>query len=113
MKLNLLLAAGAITALTAGAAAAQSWYGGYGHSRHHIYTHRMSHRVRALSARDVGLPSAYISYRDMGYRSADEGYGYGGREVISNNPVPDTPRTRAMYGPPLSRGGQMTAPAGD
>lgn len=33
--------------------------------------------------------------------------------VISNAPVPDTPRNRARYGGPNSRGGQMTAPLGN
>lgn len=112
MKLNLLLAAGAIAALTAGAATAQSTYGYARH--HHVYTHRLSHRARALSALEAGMPSAYISYRDLGYDRADEGYRYGGgSELVTNGPVPDTPRNRAIYGPPLSRGGQMTAPAGD
>lgn len=33
--------------------------------------------------------------------------------TITNGPVPDTPENRARFGGPMSRGGAMTAPAGD
>jgi UrcA family protein len=34
-------------------------------------------------------------------------------ETITNGAVPDTPQNRAAYGGPISRGGRMTAPAGN
>lgn len=34
-------------------------------------------------------------------------------ETVTNAPVRDTPENRALYGGPMSRGGQRTAPAGD
>lgn len=33
--------------------------------------------------------------------------------TVTNGPVPDTPRTRAAYGGPDSRGGAYTAPVGN
>jgi hypothetical protein len=33
--------------------------------------------------------------------------------TITNGPVPDTPRSRAAYGGPMSRAGNRTAPAGN
>jgi hypothetical protein len=33
--------------------------------------------------------------------------------LYTNGPVPDTPRTRAAYGGPMSRAGNRTAPAGN
>jgi len=36
-----------------------------------------------------------------------------GVEVISSQPVPDTPQNRAQYGQPMSRTGRLTQPAGN
>jgi hypothetical protein len=33
--------------------------------------------------------------------------------VISNNPVPDTPQNRKLYGGPMSNAGRHTRPAGN
>jgi hypothetical protein len=33
--------------------------------------------------------------------------------VITNGPVPDTPRNRARFGGPMSHGGRATAPVGN
>jgi len=37
---------------------------------------------------------------------------YVGPDVVSNRPIPDTPRNRARYGGPMSRAGQRSGPDG-
>ncbi|MHB8529059.1 MAG: hypothetical protein ACYC8V_06050 [Caulobacteraceae bacterium] len=37
----------------------------------------------------------------------------GDNSLVTNGPIPDTPANRARYGGPRSRGGRLTAPAGN
>jgi len=67
----------------------------YGHAR---YYH---HRYAAWDAGYYGRESAYVEDP------------YGGPSLMTSRPVPDTPSNRMRYGGPMSRGGWMTAPAGD
>jgi hypothetical protein len=65
---------------------------------------RAKPRPRAVSATDIAV--------DTSVRVVDGDQKLIHR-VITNGPVPDTPRNRAMYGGPMSRGGEMTAPVGN
>jgi len=92
MRAHLIGAAAAISALAVAS-------GAVAHDRHrHRYDyHRTFHYApHAWSAEEAGAPASY-----------------GGPDVITSAPVPDTVRNRERYGGPLSYSGARTAPVGD
>ena len=112
MRLNSILAAAAITALTAGAAAAQSSGMSSGSG--------MNDTSNASSANQAGMPAAATTGNpntvvESSPTAAADAYRLkaGDPNVITNGPVPDTPQNRAQYGKPMSNAGRHTAPAGD
>jgi hypothetical protein len=95
MRARLIGAAAAISALAVAS-------GAVAHDRHHHhYYHYTYHRTfhdapYAWSAEEAGAPASY-----------------GGADVITSAPVPDTVRNRERYGGPMSYSGARTAPVGD
>jgi hypothetical protein len=94
MRARLIGAAAAISALAVAS-------GAVAHDHHHRYYHRHFHYAPyAVSAEDVGAPaSARVPY--------------GGPDLITSAPVPDTVQNRERYGGPMSYSGARTAPVGD
>lgn len=86
---------------TAALALALSQGAALAHVRHHHY-HHYSHQLAAREAVYYGREA-----------SADVLDPYGGPTLITSRPVPDTEFNRMRFGGPMSRGGQMTAPAGN
>jgi len=72
------------------------------HGSHYVVRHH--HHRHWAPAR-----SAERYERDISY----VGPGYDRTVIVASEPVPDTPRNRARFGGPMSRGGSMTEPAGD
>jgi hypothetical protein len=108
MRLNYILAAAAIAALTAGAAAAQSSDTSNGPGMNGASNPSQADQAgapasgydtsNAPSANQAGVPAAAT---------------VGDATLITNGPVPDTPENRAKYGKPMSNAGRHTAPAGN
>jgi hypothetical protein len=113
MKFRPLSGVVAVTALAAGVAAAQS-------SVAATAGVNLGNPAAAVSANLAGIPDAAYLHNpnDVLMSSptpADQAYRLraGGPNVISNSPVPDTPKDRRLYGGPRSHGGRLTAPTGD
>jgi hypothetical protein len=85
---------------TAALALALSQGAALAHARHHH--HHYAHWIAAEEAGYYGRESS-AAVQDP----------YGGPTLITSRPVRDTPFNRARFGGPMSRGGRMTAPAGD
>lgn len=107
MRFTAVLPIAAMAALAAGTAAAQTPAAG-----------GTSDQATATSAAQAASPaSATIGAGGVtsSPTPADEAFRLkaGDPTVISNNPVPDTPANRRLYGGPMSNAGRHTAPSGD
>jgi len=71
------------------------------HGSHYVRHHHHRHWVPTRSVEGYGRDISYV------------GPGYDRHVIVASEPVPDTPRNRARFGGPMSRGGAMTEPAGD
>ena len=110
MRLNPILAAAAIVALTAGSAAAQSA----------TSDNQTNNPPAAPSADQAATPASATTGAITGPVTSsptpvDQAYTLkaGDPSVISNSPIPDTPQNRAAYGPPMSNAGRHSAATGD
>ncbi len=115
MRLNMLFAAAAIAAMTAGAAAAQTAAAPGGPD---AAPAPMNSDATAPSASQNGMPAAATTNNvvlESSPTPAASAYTLkaGDPNVISNGPVPDTPANRAHYGKPMSNAGRHTTPAGN
>jgi hypothetical protein len=129
MRLNTLLAAAAVAALTAGVAVAQSpsMSGGSDTSAAPANpgaTDSMTpaapadnSTMAAPSAAQNGAPASATMGGPVASSPtpADQAYTLkaGDANVISNPPIPDTKANRAQFGKPMSNAGRHTAASGD
>jgi hypothetical protein len=126
MRLNILLAAAAIAALTAGAAVAQTSAAPGGSDA--TTTAPMNSgdpnapaptdpNAMAPSATQNGTPAAASMGGPVESSPTPAASAYtlkaGDPNVISNPPIPDTPANRAQFGKPMSNAGRHTAAAGN
>jgi hypothetical protein len=119
MRLNTLLAAAAIAALTAGAAVAQTSAAPMNSADPNAVA-PTDPSATAPSAGQNGTPASATmgnpnTVLEPSPTPAASAYTLkaGDPNVISNPPVPDTPANRAQYGKPMSNAGRHTAPAGN
>jgi hypothetical protein len=120
MRLNILLAAAAVAALTAGAAVAQSTPMSSGSDTSAAPANPSatdSSTMSAPSATQNGAPAAATMGAAVASSPtpADQAYTLkaGDPNVVSNPPIPDTPANRHLYGKPMSNAGRHTAAIGD
>jgi hypothetical protein len=123
MRLNTLLAAAAIAAMTAGAAAAQSMAAPSGSDttsapmNSSTMDNSAAPAMAAPSADQNGTPAAATMSGPVESSPTPAAQAYtlkaGDPNVISNPPVPDTPANRAAFGKPMSNAGRHTAASGD
>ena len=125
MRLNTLLAAAAIAAMTAGVAAAQDMAAPSGSDATAAppantapMDNAAAPAMAAPSADQNAMPAAATMPGQTVESSptpAANAYTLkaGDPNVISNPPVPDTPANRAAFGKPMSNAGRHTAASGD
>jgi hypothetical protein len=125
MRLNTLLAAAAIAAMTAGAAAAQSMAAPSGSDTTSAPSANAAPMdtsaapaMAAPSADQNGTPAAATMPGQTVESSptpAANAYTLkaGDPNVVSNAPIPDTRANRAQFGKPMSNAGRRTAAAGN
>ena len=112
MNAPLLAACAAVAALCAGSALAQDQAS---------QSLNKPHNWRADTARSAAQSGVDTSVNvpaddQSQYGQTQDGLGriaVGPTQVVTNGPVPDTPRNRARFGGPMSHGGRSTAPAGN
>jgi len=126
MRLNTLLAAAAIAAMTAGAAVAQDMAAPSGsdttsappaNAAPNAPMDNSAAPMAAPSADQNGTPAAATMSGPVESSPTPAANAYtlkaGDPNVISNPPIPDTPANRAQFGKPMSNAGRHTAASGD
>ncbi|HXQ10013.1 MAG TPA: hypothetical protein VN805_03335 [Caulobacteraceae bacterium] len=109
MRFAPLLPIAALAALAAGAAAAQTSTSG-GMNDQSTPTAPSAAQAATPASASIGAGGVTSSPTP-----ADDAYKLkaGDPTVVSNNPIPDTPANRRLYGGPMSNGGRHTAASGD
>jgi hypothetical protein len=109
MRFAPLLPIAAVAAFAAGAAAAQTPTSG-GMNDQATATAPAAAQAATPASATIGAGGVTSSPTP-----ADEAYKLkaGDPNVVSNNPVPDTPANRHLYGGPMSNAGRHTAASGD